>query len=312
MRIIRDTEFVPADIRGAVAAIGNFDGVHLGHIAVIETTRKTADALQAPLGIMTFEPHPRQVFQPNGPAFRLMNAAAKAHRLEKLKVDHLYELPFTPALSSLSPREFAQEIIVKRLGLAHVVVGEDFFFGAKRAGKAADLQEFGAEMGFGVTVVPLVSIGDEEASSTAIRKALGEGRPHDAADMLGHWHRIDGVVIQGDQRGRELGFPTANMSIDDLHPPRFGVYAVLIDVLTGPHAGNYHGAASIGERPTFGINHPNCETYIFDFKGDLYGADISVALVEYLRPELKFDGLDALITKMHADCDQAREILKNV
>jgi riboflavin kinase/FMN adenylyltransferase len=149
-------------------------------------------------------------------------------------------------------------------------------------------------------------------SSTAIRAALTDGRPRDAAAMLGHWHRIEGPVIRGDQRGRDLGYPTANMSISGLHPPRFGVYAVQVDVLTGTHRGTYNGAASIGVRPMFGVNTPNCETYIFDFKGDLYGAELSVALVDYLRPELKFDGLDALIVQMGKDCDRAREILRDV
>ncbi len=155
-------------------------------------------------------------------------------------------------------------------------------------------------------------IGDGEVSSTAIRRALTEGRPRDAAAMLGHWHRIEGPVIRGDQRGRDLGYPTANMSIGGLHPPRFGVYAVKVDVLEGPFAGTYDGAASIGVRPMFGVNLPNCETYIFDFKGDLYGTELSVALVSYLRPELKFDSLEALIVQMGADCDRARAILADV
>ena len=148
-----------------------------------------------------------------------------------------------------------------------------------------------------------------EVSSTAIRTALSEGRPRDAARMLGHWHRIDGEVIRGDQRGRDLGFPTANMSIAGLHPPKFGVYVVKVEVLTGPHAGEYGGAASMGTRPMFGQNLPNIESFIFDFKGDIYGEHLSVALVDYLRPEAVFDGLDALIAQMNADCVKAREIL---
>jgi riboflavin kinase/FMN adenylyltransferase len=167
-------------------------------------------------------------------------------------------------------------------------------------------------MGFEVTIAPMLRVASGEASSTAIRQALSEGNPRAAADMLGHWHRIDGPVIQGDQRGRDLGYPTANMSIDGLHPPKFGVYAVLVDVLSGPHAGQYQGAASIGVRPTFGVNSANCETYIFDFAGDLYGAHLSVALVDYLRSEEQFDGLEALITQMDADCAKAREILADV
>jgi riboflavin kinase / FMN adenylyltransferase len=147
-----------------------------------------------------------------------------------------------------------------------------------------------------------------EISSTQIRSALTEGRPRDAAAMLGHWHRIEGEVLHGEKRGRELGYPTANMAMEGLHLPRFGVYAVLVDVLTGPQAGSYQGAASLGVRPMFGVNTPNLETFLFDFKGDLYGQHLSVALVDYLRPELKFDGLPALITQMDADCAKARDL----
>ncbi|OUD09162.1 riboflavin biosynthesis protein RibF [Marivivens niveibacter] len=311
MRIIRDTLFIDPNDRGAAAAIGNFDGVHLGHQSVIDLARKAAFDAGAPLGVMTFEPHPRQFFAPDAPAFRLMNAEAKVHRLRKLGVQKLYEVPFNAALAKLSPREFAVDVIMNRLGLVHVVVGEDFYFGAKRAGDVNTLRELGDELGFGVTVAPLLSF-EEEVSSTNIRNALADGRPQDAARMLGHLHRIEGPVIRGDQRGRDLGYPTANMSITGLHQPKLGVYAVKVDVLEGPHAGSYNGAASIGVRPMFGEdNVPNIETFIFDFKGDLYGTHLSVALVEYLRPELKFDGLDALITQMDADCQRAREILRN-
>jgi len=312
MRIIRDTLFLDPYDRGAAAAIGNFDGVHLGHQAVIDLTRSVARRLGVPLGVMTFEPHPRQFFAPAAPAFRLMSAETRAHRMAKLGIEKLYEVPFNAGLAALSPREFAETVIHQRLGLTHIVVGADFRFGKGRAGSAEDLVAFGAELGFGVTVAELVELAQGEVSSTAIRNALTEGRPRDAAAMLGHWHRIDGEVIRGDQRGRDLGYPTANISIEGLHPPRHGVYAVKVDVLTGPHEGTYDGAASIGVRPTFGLNHPNCETFLFDFKGDLYGADISVALVDYLRPEEKFDSLDALITQMGADCDQARRILADV
>ncbi|MFT5648615.1 MAG: riboflavin kinase/FMN adenylyltransferase [Yoonia sp.] len=312
MRIIRDTHFIDPNDRGAAAAIGNFDGVHLGHQAVIDLTRKAAADAGAPLGIMTFEPHPRSYFSNDPNPFRLMNAEAKAYRLEKIGVEKLYEVPFNDALAALSARDFAQTIIADQLGLKHVVVGADFCFGQGRKGNAKTLTEMGAEMGFGVTIAPMMQVGDADISSTAIRQALTNGRPADAAKMLGHWHRLENIVIRGEQRGRELGYPTANMSIDGLHPPKFGVYAVKIDVRDGPHAGSYNGAASIGVRPMFGENRPNCETFIFDFKGDLYGTTVSVALVEYLRPELKFDGLDALIIQMDADCVTAREILSHV
>lgn len=312
MRVIRDPDFIAPEDRGAAVAIGNFDGVHLGHQAVIDLARNAADDLGAPLGILTFEPHPREVFQPDAAPFRLMNASAKAHRLEKLGIEKLYEIPFNASLSGLTAREFAEAVICDTLGLTHVVVGEDFCFGKGRTGNAADLARFGAEMGFGVTVAPIMATPAGRVSSTNIRTALAQGRPRDAAQMLGHWHRIDGPVIKGDQRGRDLGYPTANMSISGLHPPKFGVYAVKIDVLDGPHAGSYHGAASIGVRPMFGENRPNCESYLFDFAGDLYGAPLSVALVEYLRGEEKFDSLDALITQMGHDCDRARAILADV
>jgi riboflavin kinase/FMN adenylyltransferase len=307
--IVRDADYVrPAD-RGAAAAIGNFDGVHLGHRSVIDLTRDAARRLRAPLGIMTFEPHPREYFAPDAPPFRLMSAEAKAHRLEKLGVDIVYQLSFNAALASLSAEAFAREIITEKLGLRHVVIGSDFCFGKGRTGNANMLRELGADLGFGVTVAQLLQDTDETVSSTSIRTALSEGRPEDAARMLGHWHRIEGPVIHGEKRGRELGYPTANMSIDGLHPPRFGVYAVLVDVLEGRFQGRYQGVASMGVRPMFGKNRPNLETFLFDFEGDLYGTPISVALVSYIRPEVAFDGLEALITQMDADSLEAKRRL---
>lgn len=312
MRIIRDYKYVNPEDRGASVAIGNFDGVHLGHQSVIDIARRKAIDLNSPLGIVTFEPHPRQYFAPEAPPFRLMNATARAHRLEKLGVERLYELNFNAALSSLTAEEFARHVIADGFGLRHVVVGADFHFGKGRTGTPEMLQAFGREMGFGVTVAPLVTDEQGEFSSTNIRKALSEGRPEDAQRMLGHWHRIDGTVIGGDQRGRDLGYPTANLGIDALHPPRFGVYAVLVDVLDGPYKGHYQGAASIGLRPTFGGVEPNLEVFIFDFSGDIYGADISVALVAYLREELKFDSLADLIRKIDEDCIECRQILSAI
>ena len=285
--------------------MGNFDGLHLGHQSVIDLARRPG----APLGIVTFEPHPRQVFAPDAPPFRLMNAEARANRLAKIGVDQLYQLPFDRALAGLTPEAFARDVLADGLGISHVVVGSDFCFGKGRAGTAADLRILGAALGFDVTIAPLVAIAGIEVSSTAIRQALTDGRPRDAAAMLGHWHRIEGEVIHGEKRGRELGYPTANMSVDGLHLPRFGVYAVKVDILTGPQAGSHMGAASLGVRPMFGENRPNLETFLFDFKGDLYGQHLSIAFVDFLRPELKFDALEALITQMDADCTRARAIL---
>lgn len=307
MKILRDYQFVEPEDRGAVAAIGNFDGVHLGHQAVIDLARKVSPAL--PLGILTFEPHPRTFFAPDAPPFRLMSREARAHRLEKLGVDVLFELNFNQSLAAMSPEEFARRVITEGFGLSHVIVGADFCFGKGRSGTAEDLTRFGEAMGFGVTVAPLMAHADVTVSSTAIRRSLSAGQPRKAAAMLGHWHRIEGPVISGEQRGRELGYPTANMSIEGLHPPAFGVYAVLVDVLDGPHKGSYRGVASIGVRPMFGENRPNLETFIFDFSGDLYDVPLSVGLVEHLRPEEKFDSVETLIAQMDADSARARAIL---
>lgn len=304
MRIFRDRSTIPPGARGASAAIGNFDGVHLGHQAVLDLARRPG----LPLGVVTFEPHPRQWFAPDAAPFRLMNAQARAHRLELLGVDRLFELPFDAWLASRTPEEFV-EVLVGDLGLSHAVVGADFRFGKGRTGSTETLATIGRAAGLEVTVAPMVEVEGGEVSSTAIRRALSEGRPRDAARMLGHWHRIEGPVIHGEKRGRELGYPTANLSMEGLHLPRFGVYAVRADVLDGPHKGGYHGAASIGVRPMFGTNQPNCETFLFDFAGDLYGATLSVALVDFLRPEATFDGLPALIRQMDDDCARAREAL---
>lgn len=304
MNIYRHWQGQPPAARGASVAMGNFDGVHLGHASVIDAARG-----HGPLGVVTFEPHPRQHFAPDAAPFRLMNAEARANRLAKLGVERLFQLPFGPDLAGLTPEGFVEQVLHQGLGVAHVVVGTDFCFGRGRTGTAADLQAHCAARGIGVTVAPLLSPDGIAISSTAIRDALTRGEPRTAAAMLGHWHRIEGEVIHGEKRGRDLGYPTANMSVAGLHLPRLGVYATWVDVLTGPHRGTYRGAASLGVRPMFGENTPNLETYLLDFKGDLYGQHLSVALVDYLRPELKFDGLPALIDQMAADCAQARAVL---
>ena len=303
MRILRDLTASGPD-RGASAAIGNFDGVHRGHRAVIEQARRDA----VPLAVVTFEPHPRQVFAPDGPAFRLMNAEARARRLAKLGVDILFELPFD-RIAPLTAEDFARDILAEGLGLSHATVGADFKFGKGRAGSTETLVELGRAHGFGVTVAQLVALDAGRVSSTRIREALSDGRPRDAAHMLGHLHRIEGEVLQGEKRGRELGYPTANLSLEGLHLPRFGVYAVRAAILDGPHQGELEGVASIGVRPMFGENRPNLEVHLFDFSGDIYGAHMSVALVEFLRPEERFDGVPALIAQMDADSERARSIL---
>ncbi|WP_304619024.1 bifunctional riboflavin kinase/FAD synthetase [Paracoccus sediminilitoris] len=306
MQIHRDWTGQPSDARGASVAMGNFDGVHKGHRAVIDAARAAGDA---PLGVVTFEPHPRQYFVPDAPPFRLMNPEARANRLARLGVDHLYELPFDTVLAGLTPEGFARQVLAQGLGVSHVTIGADFCFGKDRQGTAQTLEELGRELGFGVTIVPLIGAGDARYSSTAIRQALTEGRTHDAERMLGHWHRIEGEVVHGEKRGREFGWPTANLRMDDLHLPRLGVYAVLVDVLTGPERMSCQGVASLGVRPMFGRNEPNLEVHLFDFDGDLYGQHLSVALVDFLRDEARFDGIQALIDQIAQDASDARAIL---
>ena len=304
MRLLRDLSAIPDDVRGASAAIGNFDGVHLGHQHVLDLARRPG----APLGVVTFEPHPREVFAPDAAPFRLTGPAAKASRLQKLGVDLLFELPFD-RIAPRTAEAFVSDVLAHALGLRHVVVGADFRFGKDRAGDVDTLCAVGARHDVAVTVADLIVGPAGAVSSTAIRTALSEGRPRDAAAMLGHWHRIEGPVLHGEKRGRTLGYPTANMSMEGLHLPRFGVYAVLVDVLDGPRAGAFHGVASLGVRPMFGENRPNLETFLFDFDGDLYGTPLSVGLVAFLRPEARFDGLPALIAQMDTDAAQAREVL---
>ncbi|TVQ56052.1 MAG: bifunctional riboflavin kinase/FAD synthetase [Rhodobacteraceae bacterium] len=307
MRIIRGVEATLPEDRGATAALGNFDGVHLGHRHVIDVAR--AAQPEAPLAVVTFDPHPRRFFNPDAPPFQLTDAETKARRLEKMGVERLFLLGFDAALAALTPAAFCEDVLARGFGLAHVAVGADFCFGKGRAGTAETLREQGARLGFGVSVVDLLAGETEPMSSSAIRAALADGRPEDAARMLGHWHRIEGPVLHGDKRGRTLGYPTANMALAGLMPPRFGVYAVRVDVLDGPHAGVYDGVASLGVRPMFGVNEPNLETCLFDFAGDLYGARLSVALVSFIRPELAFETVEALVGRMAQDSAEARRRL---
>ena len=310
MQIIRDFRNVSTAHKGCVVAIGNFDGVHRGHLEVIGFAGDHATRIGARLAVVTFEPHPRQYFDPVAPPFRLMNQEAKARRLETVGVQLMFELQFDAWLAGLSARQFSGEVLADGLGICCAIVGEDFRFGKGRSGDADQLSRHGQDLGFETRVVPLAGAEDCSWSSTSIRKALSEGRTGDAARNLGHWHRIEGCVLTGESRGKGLGYPTANVSLDGLHQPRFGVYAVLVDVLTGPHAGRYQGSASIGIRPTFGENSANLEVYILDFAGDIYGETISVALVEFQRQELAFGSVSELVRQMGVDCERTRELLQ--
>lgn len=308
MQRFRHWTDLPANAKGASVTIGNFDGVHRGHAALIAAARKAGG--QAPLGIVTFEPHPREFFAPNAPGFRLMDPDSRARRFEALGADFLYELPFDQRLTAMSPETYVREVLVNGLGVSHVTIGEDFQFGHDRAGNAQILADLGREYGFGVTALALIKDTEGRFSSSSARHALLEGRPDEAARILGHAHRIEGPVLHGEKRGKGFGFPTANMALDGLLVPKAGVYAVRVRILSGPRMGEEHdGAASIGVRPTFGDNAPNIETYLIDFDDDLYDQTLSVALIAFIRPELKFDSVDDLIRRMEQDVDEVRAAL---
>lgn len=303
MQVFRHYDHVPDSARGATVAIGNFDGVHKGHQALLRHARALGDKL----GVLAFEPQPQEFFRPDTPRFRLTPFRAKARLLEKNGVDVLFALHFDAAFASLTADEFIEQVLVKGLGVRHVIVGEDFCFGKGRKGNLALLQKRGAELGFGVTTFELVGEGDvSKISSTNIREALRDGRPDVAAALLGHPWTVEGRVEHGDQRGRTIGFPTANVSLEGYLEPALGVYAVRVE-LGGQ---TYGGVANFGRRPTFDKKDVLLEVHIFDFKGDAYGQPIVVSFISFIRPEMKFAGLDALKAQIAKDSETACGLLR--
>jgi len=314
MRILRHPSVLdPAD-RGAVVAVGNFDGVHLGHQAVVAYTGEEARRGGAKLAVLTFEPHPYQVFHPQVPPFRLTPFRAKAHRIAALGVDLLVVLHFDLELAKVSAEDFVRKILVEGVAARHVVVGYDFHFGNRRRGTPALLQELGAQSGFAVSVLqPVSAAAGEIYSSTTIRQHLTAGAPRQAAALLGRPFEIEGRVETGDRRGRTIGFPTANVSLGDYLRPAGGVYAVRVAIEAADGALDWHdGVANLGTRPTVGGSDLRLEAHLFDFAGDLYGRHLRVALIEHLRPELKFSGLDALKTQIAEDATRARAVLAEI
>jgi riboflavin kinase/FMN adenylyltransferase len=311
MRIFRHYQDVTDAYKGAVVAVGNFDGVHLGHQALIGEARRMAQARGAPLGVMAFEPHPQEFFRPSPESFRLTPFHAKARLIAGLGVDVLYALKFDAAMAAMAAQDFVQNVLVDALMVGAIVIGRDFQFGKGRAGNVTMLAYMGEMEGFGVTVFdPVIAHGGDKISSTEIRDALKTGKPEIAARLLGHPWAVEGIVQHGDKRGRTIGYPTANMRLDDCLKPAFGIYAVRAHVLDNDRVTATHaGVASFGIRPMFETPVPVLETFLFDFAGDLYGRHLSVELVAYLRPEAKFDSLDALVAQMNADSGKARQLL---
>lgn len=302
---------LPADLRGGVVAIGNFDGVHRGHQTVLERALAEAGRRQVPALVLTFEPHPRKVFKPDMPLFVLTPPPMKAGLLSLLGFAALVEQPFTRDFASLSAEAFVTDVLERNLGITHAVTGFDFHFGKDRQGGPAYLMAAGERHGFGVTLVDAFrDEGHEVVSSSRIRGLLSEGAVAEAAGLLGYRFTVESEVVGGQQIGRTLGFPTANMRLSTEAALKEGIYAVRFRRADGTL---HDGVASFGRRPTVDDNGaPLLETFVFDFSGDLYGEVCQVSFFGFLRPEVKFEGLDALVAQMKRDEAEARALLAGV
>jgi riboflavin kinase/FMN adenylyltransferase len=311
IRRFDDPARLPADLRGGVVAIGNFDGVHRGHLAVLDEAVERARAQRRPALVLTFEPHPRDHFRPAEPLFRLTPAPLKARLLGVAGVDAVVEMTFGEGLAQTRAADFVRQVLVEGLGAAHVVTGFDFHFGKGREGGPAFLREAGGRLGFGVTCIEAFGDeGGETVSSSRIRELLSQGEVAEAAGQLGYRFTVEGEVTHGQKLGRTLGFPTANMALPAGTALRHGIYAVR---LREPDGTLHDGVASFGRRPTVEDDgRPLLETFLFDYAGDLYGKTCTVSFFGFLRPELKFDGLDALVAQMKRDTDEARALLAGV
>lgn len=308
MRIIHGYQQVSPEIFGAALAIGNFDGVHRGHQALLLEARRQGRAAGKPAGVMVFEPHPREFFRPEEPHFRLTTLEEKLRLIERLGLDFAVVLTFDTDLAGLPAGRFIDEVLVGALHVGHVVIGYDFFFGKGRGGNPEVMRAAGRERDFAVTVIAPVAEAGEVFSSSAIRAKLSAGDVRGAALDLGHWWRAAGVVTGGARRGAGLGFPTANLALPKGTALAHGIYAVRV------HIGErrYGGAAYLGTRPTFDHGAPVLEVFLFDFEGDLYGKEISVEFLDFIREDQRFSDAGSLISQMQADCARARAIIEAV
>lgn len=303
--VMRDIAPLPVGLAHAVLALGNFDGLHRGHRAVIGETQRLAASLGRPAGLLSFEPHPRSFFRPDVPLFRLTPPTIKAALACALGLQGLVELPFNHALAGTSAHDFIADILVNSLGVGGIVIGHDFHFGKGREGSPQMIAEMGERLGVPVSVVPALKQGEEPVSSSQIRVCLEAGDVTAAARLLGYRWLVRGEVVHGDKRGRLLGFPTANMVLGADCGLKHGIYAVKIAI----DGVVRDGVASFGRRPTFDDGAPRLETFIFDFSADIYGKQADVELCSFLRGEAKFDTVDALIEQMQCDSAEARSRL---
>lgn len=309
MKIIRHLSNIHDDVRGSVVVLGNFDGFHKGHQKVIGTAGKIADNMGTTLSVLSMEPHPRLFFNPTQKEFRLNSFRTKAHLLEEFGVDHFVVLPFDKELASMSAQDFVMELLLKKLGALHIVVGYDYCFGAGRGGGVNVLGWLSKLEQFGLTVVNKVMDQDHTYSSSSIRTIIEAGDVRKAAERLGHWWHIEGHIKKGDQRGRTIDFPTANLFLDGYIEPKYGVYAVRVIIEDGPHKGSWSAIANVGRRPTFDKEDILLESHIFDFSNDIYEQSIKVEFVDFIREEMKFDGIGSLKIQIEKDCVVAKELL---
>ncbi|HEY8565452.1 MAG TPA: bifunctional riboflavin kinase/FAD synthetase [Beijerinckiaceae bacterium] len=296
----------PGPLAGAIVAIGNFDGVHRGHKALLAAAGQAARTAGRPAAVLTFEPHPRSYFRPNVPLFRLTPEAEKLLALERLGLDGAFVRRFDAGLAGLTAEAFVDQLLVTGMQASGVVVGHDFRFGRDRAGTVERLADLCAARGLSCAVLPAVLDGAEPVSSSRIRAALTAGDVAEANGLLGHRWFVTGEVRHGDKRGRTLGYPTANQRLPETCDLRHGIYAVRVRLADGSLRA---GVASFGRRPTFDDGAPRLETFLFDFAGDLYGQDLAVEFAAFIRGEERFDSAEALIARMDEDSRQAREIL---
>ena len=310
IRVIKSLSEIANDDKNTVAAVGNFDGVHLGHRNIIEHAKTIADRVGARPSVLTFEPHPRALFQTDGVPFRLSTSVSKAQALSEMGIDLIFELQFDQTFAQLSAEEFVVKVLKNSLQLNHVVCGYDFVFGHRRRGTAEILETLGSQVGIGVTTIPAVSEKDGAVySSTRVRQCLAEGDPIGASELVGRPWSFSAFVETGDQRGRTIGFPTCNLRLHDLVQPSHGVYAVFVQI---ENEGKWlPGVANFGRRPTVNDRGALFEVNLFDIERDLYNKRLTVCIMDFIRPELKFDGLDALKTQIALDAASARAILAN-
>lgn len=297
---------IPDALRGAIVALGNFDGFHLGHQAVVGRAVQRGAHEQRPVIVATFDPHPVRHFRPDAPPFRLTTLDQRERMFAAAGADAMLVFQFGAGLASTTAEDFIADLLARQIGASGVVTGEDFTFGKARGGNPDVLREIGAAHGIVAETVAPVQLDREVVSSSRIREALQSGDPHSATRLLTRPFAIEGKVIHGDKRGRELGWPTANMELGTYLRPKYGIYAVRARLDDGSE---HDGVASLGVRPMFDPPKELLETYLFDFSGDLYGRTVEIALHHYLRTEAKFDSLDALKAQMEADAALAKELL---